>query len=259
MGNGKTLTAVTLSYLEHTKNGKQVIANTHLTFPYTQFNREWFLENLATEEGELHDCVLILDETYLYMDSSHRSKSARLFTYFVGQTRKRNVDLYICTHHIDVIDKRIRRAIDVRGTCRYLKEDPCRKCGGTGHIGKKGRELRSTDIMAIPLSTPEDAGPLDEEEQERVSKELQPSSVGVLEPSTSPITGETLRQINDASLCPRCLGYGKTGWATTKFLDLRSGRRTRIRIFGPAFWGLYDTTEIVPLTAKQMKIGVEDL
>ena len=61
------------------------------------------------------------------------------------------------------------------------------------------------------------------------------------------------------TLCPRCLGYGVTGWATTRFFDLRTGKRTKIRVFGPAFWGLYDTTERVPFTAKQMRIPVEDL
>lgn len=244
MGNGKTLTAVTLAYLEHTKNGKQVIANTHLNFPYTAFNREWFLENLATEEGELHDCVLILDETYLYMDSSHRSKSARIYTYFVGQTRKRNVDLYICTHHIDVIDKRVRRAIDVRGTCRALKEKPCRLCGGTGKAHNK-KTRKSEPVLPSGLLASEE------------STDLVPPEDTELEPNV--VLGPDGRAQRSEDLCPRCLGYGETGWATTKFLDLRSGRRTRIKIFGPAFWGLYDTEEIVALTNKQLKIGVDDL
>jgi hypothetical protein len=132
-----------------------------------------------------------------------QSKLNRLFTYFFAQTRKRGVDLYICTQHIDLIDKRLRRAADIRGTCSYIGEDPCKKCGGEGKYKEE--------------------------------------------------------------VCDRCLGYGVTGWATVRFVDFRRqtlwmNRRVRkIKVFGPAFWGLYDTEERVPILQKALKIPVEDL
>jgi len=102
------------------RESKTVYSNNHLNFPYKQFDPQFFLEHI--EDNELEDCILLLDEAYLYLDSrSTATKMNKLFTYFVAQTRKRGVDLYICTHHIDVLDKRLRRALDVRGTCRYNK------------------------------------------------------------------------------------------------------------------------------------------
>ncbi len=105
--------------------------------------------------------------------------------------------MYVCTHHIDVLDKRLRRAIDVRGSCRYIRESPCQGCKGAGYVKKKrGRGLVIT--------------------------------------------------------CPRCLGYGHTGWAITDFLHQYTGQRSRAIIQGPAVWPLYDTRELVQIGKKSM-------
>lgn len=131
MGSGKTTAAVALAYEEFKNNGKKVISNTHLNFDYTHLDLAWFVEHVV--DAELEDCVLILDEMYQIADSrSSQTKLNKLFTYFVVQTRKRGVDLYICTHHLDHIDLRIRRAADIRGACRSSEEKPCHKCHGSG-------------------------------------------------------------------------------------------------------------------------------
>ena len=104
------------AYRDH----KVVYSNNHLTFPYKHFDPQYFLEHL--EDEELEDCILLLDEAYIYLDArSTATKMNKLFTYFVAQTRKRHVDLYVCTHHFDVLDKRLRRAVDIRGSCRFNK------------------------------------------------------------------------------------------------------------------------------------------
>ena len=102
-------------------------------------------------------------------------------TYIVAQTRKRGVDLYLCTHHIDAIEKRIRRAVDIRGTCRF------------------------------------DKGPL--EEDKTISK----------------------RRYN---------------WVTVRLRDLRNGNGRKLRIYGPAFWNLYDTKERIPFMRKMVEMEV---
>jgi len=222
MGSGKTLTAAALAASEHYQNGKKIIANIHLAFPYQRFDMAYFMEHLQDEQ--LNDCVTLLDESHQYLDARRSTgRMNLLWTYYTVQTRKRGVDLYACFHHIDVMDKRFRRQVDVRGTCRYLKEEPCSKCKGEGLLAKGG--INCACIRA------EDGEPNPEC---RLCKG----------------TGE---------VCPRCLGYGATGWATTRFLDLRTGRRSRIRVFGPAFFGVYNTAELIPFSGKQMKIPVEDL
>jgi len=222
MGSGKTLTAVALACSEHYQYGRKIISNIHLGFPYTKFDMQFFMEHLQDEV--LNNCVTLLDEAHQYLDARRSGGRANiLWTYYTVQTRKRGVDLYACFHHIDVIDKRFRRQVDVRGTCRYQKEEPCRKCGGKGMVNRGG-------VMCPACGKDGEAPNTD-----------CPFCKG---------TGE---------VCPRCLGYCVTGWATTRFLDLRTGRRSRIRVFGPAFFGAYNTEEVIPFTGKQMRIPVEDL
>ncbi|KKL03928.1 hypothetical protein LCGC14_2621220 [marine sediment metagenome] len=134
-GTGKTTVAVAIAYEEWLESGKQkkIISNVHLGFEYTHFDLAFFLEHLV--DGELENCILILDEMYQIADSrSSATKINKLFTYFAVQTRKRDVDLYICTHHLDHIDLRLRRSVDIRGACRYFPEIPCKACKGTKEV-----------------------------------------------------------------------------------------------------------------------------
>lgn len=136
-GSGKTTAAIALAYYHHKEFGRKVISNDHLNMDYTHFDIAWFLEHLV--DHEMEECILILDEMYQIADSrSSQTKLNKLFTYFAVQTRKRGVDLYICTHHLDHIDLRLRRAVDIRGACKYFRlEKPCKKCKGTGEFESK--------------------------------------------------------------------------------------------------------------------------
>ncbi len=158
---------------------KKVVCNTHLNFPYTHLDPKYFLEHL--EDEEMEDCILIYDEpAQAGLDSrSTATKYNKLMSYFMGQSRKRGVDVYFCLLHIDMIEKRIRRWIDIRGTCRFNK------------------------------------GPIEKDK---------------------PIPK---RQYN---------------WATIRLRDMRNGNGRRIRIYGPAFWGLYDTMERLPFLPKQVAV-----
>ena len=236
MGSGKTLTAVALACAEHFQNGRKVISNIHLNFPYTHFDMQYFMQHLQGD-SELNNCITLLDETTQYLDARRSGgRSNILWTYYTVQTRKRGVDLYACFHHIDVIDKRFRRQVDVRGTCRYQKEDPCSKCKGEGHSSKSE--------VTCPACNGEGKVFTGKSEEEIVT----PS-----EATTCP------RCKGTGLVCPRCLGFGVTGWATTRFLDLGTGKRSRIKVFGPAFFDMYTTSELIPFTGKQMRIPVEDL
>jgi len=208
-GSGKTTAAVALAYEEWKHNGRRVITNQHLNFEHTRFSLEWFLEHLA--DHELEDCILFLDEMYQIADSrSSQSKLNKLFTYFVVQTRKRGVDLYLCTHHLDHIDLRLRRAVDIRGSCRYFHQRPCKKCkckvcGGSGMIGKE--------------PCPECNG------------------IG----GTGLVGGEP---------CQNCLGYGELGWFKVQFLDRRVRRRYPLERFANPYWHLFNSWDRIPMPAK---------
>lgn len=132
-GAGKSITATALLHNDFHHHDRRIIANTTLNFQYTHFDLAYFLKHI--EDDELTNCDIWLDEMYQLLDSRNSvGKINKLLTYFVVQTRKRNVDLYVCTHHIDHVDKRLRRAVDIRGTCRFVSEDPCKRCGGTGEF-----------------------------------------------------------------------------------------------------------------------------
>ena len=279
MGMGKSMTATAMAYTENVNNGIKVISNNHYNFPYTHFDTKYFVENIET--NELENCILVLDESYLLTDArSSSTKLNKLMTYFTAQTRKRNVDLYLCVHHIDVMDKRLRRAVDIRGTCRYRKEEPCQQCGGTGQAKAKNLlNLKNTKLAlyrhdgeSIPIMvssktsyhgrvTYKGRSLLDSkkliipEDKIVLRKELEDSEWAKFFGSFTPTNTN-----GEEETCPRCLGWGVSGWATTRFRDLRTaGPTRRIKVFGPAVFGLYATEERIPFTKKQMRINVEDL
>jgi hypothetical protein len=256
MGSGKTLTAVALAYTEFVQNNKKVLSNIHLNFPYTHITNQYLMENIVGTE--LDDCVTILDEAQQFMDARRSGGKLNLiWGYYTVQTRKRNVDLFACFHHLDVMDKRFRRQIDIRGTCRYRKEEPCTKCNGEGIIlkGKAAQCIFCDGVGHKPQTV----------------ACLVCGGTGSMSLNHPCTECNGLGQITGASeepcekchgtglVCPRCLGWGSTGWATTKFLDLRTGTRNKVTVFGPAFFGLYSTAETIPLTGKQMRVPVEDL
>jgi hypothetical protein len=132
-GTSKTTAAVATLVEQGVKQGKKIISNANLDMEYTKFSLEWFLDNINTHEME--DCILFLDELYQLFDSRNSgSKQNKLFSYFIVQTRKRGVDFYYCTHHIDHVELRLRRATDIRGSCRFYPELPCKQCKGIGKV-----------------------------------------------------------------------------------------------------------------------------
>jgi len=197
----------------------RIYSNISLNIPYVKFDAGYFVAHV--NDHEMDDCILLLDEAYLLMDSrSGQTKMNKLGSYFVAQTRKRDVDMYVCVQHVDLVDKRLRRAVDERGTCHYRKEDPCSKCGGTGSIQRRSLiSIKNRDAIVKDL-----VGPLSEAEK-----------------------------------CTRCLGYGVTGWATTTFYNKKTRKRRRLTIFGPAVFWVFDTKELVGLTKQQVAVAEEDL
>jgi len=209
MGSGKTTMAVALAYDQHIEEDRKVIANMHLNFDYTHFSLEWFIENLLNHE--LENCILVLDEWYQGADSrSSMTKENKVFSYFIVQARKRDVDVFFCTHHIDHVDKRFQRAVDVRVACRHQQIRPCKKCkckicGGTGKI----------DGAKCPVCR----------------------GVG----GTGQVGGKP---------CLQCRGYGEYGFTTGYFLDKRRRQRYTLTIESAQYWHLFDTKERIPMQAK---------
>jgi len=213
-GSGKTTAAVGLAVEENKKTGKLIYSNDHLDHPdYRHFDTSVFVEKIVGEE--LEDMILLTDEMYQMADSrSSQTKLNKLWTYFAVQTRKRGVDMYICTHHLDHIDLRLRRAVDIRGSCRYFPEVPCRKCkckkcGGTGHLA------------------------------------------GGIECDNCQGRGGT--GMADGKVCDRCYGFGQAGWVKVFFLDRRLRMRYDLEFYGPGYWKVFNTKERIPMNARLLQ------
>lgn len=221
-GMGKTTAAVALAVEESKRLDRRVISNVHINHPnFQHFDIAWFLEHIA--DHEIEDALLVLDEMYQLADNrTTQSKLNKLFSYFIVQCRKRNVDLYVCTHNILHIDIKLRRAIDIRGSCRYYPEKPCKKCrckvcGGSGMRGSNGQ--------------------------------LCEACKGV---------GGTGRY--GSGPCDRCLGYGESGWVKVYFLDRRAKKRYTLELFGPEHWHLFNTRERIPMQARLVQgIDAEEI
>ncbi len=111
-------------YCEHKGEIQTVLKeNTVEKISYKYLDLEGFYELFKeAEDGTktLSNCIFVLDEAYLFMDARHSgSKINRLFNAFTFQTRKRGVDMYITSHDVSRLDKRIRAATDLKVSCRY--------------------------------------------------------------------------------------------------------------------------------------------
>lgn len=216
-GSGKSTAAVAFAHEEHEVNGLKVISNIHLNFDYQKFSLEWFMEHLG--DHEMEDCVLLLDEMYQIADSrSAGSRLNKLFSYFMVQTRKRRVDVYFCTHHLDHVDLRLRRAADIRNSCRYIgrvcPKCRCRRCGGSGMVGNNGTSGKCPECGG--------AGG---------------TGIG-----------------KDGKPCLMCLGYGQLGWVRLHVLDRRARKRyTPDDIFANPYWHLFNSYDRIPMPAKVLQ------
>ena len=57
-------------------------------------------------------------------------------------------------------------------------------------------------------------------------------------------------------LVHNCRYSKRTKIITARLLDLRTGVRKRVKIFGPEVWKYYDTREIPPLQAMHTRIDL---
>ena len=124
MGSGKTISAIALAAMEKAKSGKRILSNVHLKeIDHQFFDMNDFIRMVGVDNNDIHDCSIILDEAYAFIDARNSQSSLnKLLSYMVMQSRMRAVDMYITTQNIDLVDKRLRRSCDVRGICRYNRD-----------------------------------------------------------------------------------------------------------------------------------------
>jgi len=114
LGSGKTLLVV--RYLLKDYFNKQAIyANFGLKkIKYTKLNVMDILE-LDKEGFNLNDLSVAIDEITVFADCrTSMKKMNRFLSYFILQTRKRNVTMYYTTQDINMVDLRLANHTDIR-------------------------------------------------------------------------------------------------------------------------------------------------
>src|SRR6056297_3378714 len=125
-GRGKTLSCVREAY-EHQQNGYSIYSNIKLNkkiLPdYTLIDGKMLIDWVKGEK-QFKKAFFILDEVHVYIDSRMgMSKKNVTISYFVLQTRKRDVRIGYTTQFFNQVDKRLRSPTEVLIQCQNYKTD----------------------------------------------------------------------------------------------------------------------------------------
>jgi hypothetical protein len=116
MGSGKTLSMVKMAYMLHLK-GYTIYSNIKMKFPFQYFNLDDIL-SYAENDTNFVNTVFLVDEAHIFMDSrASMTKRNLILSYFILQTRKKNVWLFFTTQYYHQIDKRLRASSNAIVEC----------------------------------------------------------------------------------------------------------------------------------------------
>ncbi len=112
-GAGKTLTMIK-DAINFYHDGWRIYSNMYsLNIPHTYISEEEMLG--IDKHSGINDCVLIVDEIQLLLESRRSQKNTNVkFSHFIQQIRKRNIVMLCTTQFSGTVDVRLRQHIDVR-------------------------------------------------------------------------------------------------------------------------------------------------
>jgi hypothetical protein len=122
LGSGKTL-LMTRYLVKDFWSGRNVHANFGLKqVDFTPLN----MDDMLNKSVDLQDVSIGIDEFTVFADC-RTSMSNKMITYFILQTRKRNVCLYYTTQDFGMLDKRILRHTHLFITADKIGDDDFRR------------------------------------------------------------------------------------------------------------------------------------
>jgi len=118
-GSGKTMMLTLLLYMEYRK-GRKIYTNYEVFFPHEIID----VQKMIELDASLENAVVGISELHLICDARrHGTKQNVLMSYFILQSRHRDVDLYYDTQFDGQVDIRIRDNTDVNIVCENLEID----------------------------------------------------------------------------------------------------------------------------------------
>jgi len=123
IGSGKTIAMVRYLYKDRYELKNRVLANFGLKFKHEPLDVLKILE--MNEQKKQFDNVSIgIDEITVFADCRRsQSKMNLLISYFILQTRKRNVQLYYTTQDIGMVDIRLFKHTDIIVICDFIYDE----------------------------------------------------------------------------------------------------------------------------------------
>lgn len=123
MGSGKTLLATIFAH-KYFSEGSTVYANYGLSFKHEPLR----MEDISNCDFDFNNALLVIDEIHLFMDSRQSmTKNSRIISYFITQSRKRNLILVYTTQQSGQVDKRLRSNTDYFIKCENLSPPNAKK------------------------------------------------------------------------------------------------------------------------------------
>lgn len=135
-GSGKTLTMTKFLYNDYV-NGAKIFTNYGLRFGrkssamIVPLDRKFF-DDYRQSNFNINNASIGIDEAHVFIDSrSSMSRKNKMFSRFITQSRKRDVNLYYTTQDISMetfltsgqVDLRLRKLTDYLVFCRFVKID----------------------------------------------------------------------------------------------------------------------------------------
>lgn len=121
LGSGKTILMTRYLYKDF-KKGRKIYTNYGVKFKHEKVDMSNILE-MHENKFNLRDCSLGIDEITVFADCRRSgSKLNRVISYFILQSRKRNVDIYFTTQNLNMIDFRLMDYMDFQILCKKVKD-----------------------------------------------------------------------------------------------------------------------------------------
>lgn len=89
------------------KQGFKIYSNYHLNFPYTPYTVDDLI--MFAESGMYFgNSIFLIDELHIYFDSRARGKRNMIFSYFLNQSSKNDIDVYYTSQFARQVEVRLR-------------------------------------------------------------------------------------------------------------------------------------------------------
>ena len=143
-GCGKTLTMVK-DALNFYQKGWTIYSNFNIEIPYKKLTNDDLI-NLVSND-KIRDCVLLVDEIQLLIDSRRSQRKENLnFSYFIQQIRKKGIILLCTTQFTKTTDVRLREHVDIVVKPKIIPQYPVVECE---YIDITAEE---DDILGLPVT-----------------------------------------------------------------------------------------------------------